>query len=114
MGTFVMVFFILQITNPNTTFIENEMSGFLSIVIFVYLGIMLSPLASFFINFLMILAVDIVASIFDGDHSGWSWAWAFLTGEILGAIGATLFYDKLFEPVINKLRQVRRDSINFS
>jgi len=23
MGTFIMVFFILEITNPNTTFIEN-------------------------------------------------------------------------------------------
>lgn len=44
------------------------MSGFLSIVIFVYLGIMLSPLASFFINFVMIFSVSIVSSIFDGDH----------------------------------------------
>ena len=75
-----MVFFILQITNPNTTFIENEMSGFLSIVIFVYLGIMLSPLASFFINFVMIFSVSLVSSVFDGDHSGWKWAWAFFMG----------------------------------
>jgi glycerol uptake facilitator-like aquaporin len=72
------------------------MSGFLSIVIFVYLGIMLSPLASFFINFVMIFCVNIVSSIFDGDHSGWKWAWVFFIGEILGAMGATLFYDKLF------------------
>jgi len=56
------------------------MSGFISIVIFVYLGIMLSPLASFFINFVMIFSVNIVSSIFDGDHSGWNWAWAYLLG----------------------------------
>ena len=72
-----MVFFILQITNQNTTFIENELSGFLSIVIFVYLGIMLSPLASFFINFVMIFSVSLVSIVFDGDHSGWKLAWAF-------------------------------------
>lgn len=64
MGTVVMVFFILQITNPNTTFIENEISGFLSIVLFFYLAIMLSPETnSFAANFAIILGVNLTSSI---------------------------------------------------
>lgn len=90
------------------------MSGFLSIVIFVYLGIMLCPLGTYFINFAIIFSVSITASIFDGDHSGWTWSWAFLIGEVIGAVSATLFYDIMFEPIIKKLREVRRDSISFS
>lgn len=100
MGTILMVFFILEITNPNTTFIENEMSGFLSIVLFFYLAIVLSPnTSSFALNFAIILGVNLTSSVFestDGHNDGWKWIWVYLLGEIAGVLIATFLYDKLF------------------
>lgn len=105
MGTVLMVFFILQITNPNTTFIENEISGFLSIVIFFYLAIVLSPnTRSFALNIVIILVKNLGSSIFIQNHDGWRWIWLYLLGEIAGVIIGTYMYDKLFEPIIKNLR----------
>lgn len=118
MGTSIMVFFILQITNPNTTFIENEISGFLSIVLFFYLSIVLCPNSSAFaMNFAITLGFNLLSTLFntgDNANSGWEWIWVYLLGDVLGVLIATLFYDKVFEPIIKKLREIRRESLSFS
>jgi glycerol uptake facilitator-like aquaporin len=105
MGTILMVFFILQITNPNTTFIENEISGFLSIAFFFYLSIVLCPKTnSFVINFAITIGVNLFCTVYDGNVDGWQWIWVYLLGDVLGVLIATLFYDRFFEPIIKRLR----------
>jgi glycerol uptake facilitator-like aquaporin len=105
MGTILMVFFILEITNPNTTFIENEISGFLSIAFFFYLSIVLCPNTnSFVINFAITIGVNLFCTVYDGNADGWQWIWIYLLGDVLGVLIATLFYDRVFEPIIKRLR----------
>lgn len=41
---------MLQVSNPNTTFIENEISGFFSIAVFYYIARSYAPAAGLCVN----------------------------------------------------------------
>lgn len=49
-GIFILILFLLLISNPNTTFIESELSGYLSIAIFYHIARSFAPLAGLVIN----------------------------------------------------------------
>ena len=107
-GTFVLVFFILQVSNPNTTFIENELSGFGGIVIFIYIAREYAVKSGNEINAALLLAVNFLSGT-KGDWSGFTWIWLWIIGDILGAIFATKVYDNYFEKTIKNIRCKRRE-----
>lgn len=106
-GTFFLVFFTLQISNPNTTFIENELSGYAFITIFVFIGrrFAFSPVST--INFCHTLAIGVLNAT-RGENDGFSYIWLWLLGDLLGFVLGTLFYDYLFEPNIKRIRHRRQ------
>ena len=59
------------------------------------------------------LGIDLGASIYNGNHDGWDWIWIYFLGEALGVLIATTFYDKVFEPIIKRSREARRESFGF-
>lgn len=99
MGVFILVLFTLLLSNPNTTFIENELSGYLSIAIFYHIARSFAPLAGFLINPAVTVAVGIYRAI-NGDHTGISTCWKWIIGDILGCIFAVAFYTHIYEPII--------------
>lgn len=66
------------------------------------------------INFAVTIGVNLFCTVFDGNVDGWQWIWVYLLGDVLGVVGATLFYDRVFEPIIKRLREVRRESLSYS
>ena len=81
----------------------------MTIVIFFYLSIVLCPETnSIAINFLITFGINLAATLFEGDTDGWQWIWIYLLGDILGVLVATVFYDKVFEPIVKKLREAKR------
>jgi glycerol uptake facilitator-like aquaporin len=90
-----LIFFILQVTNPNTTFIENELSGFIAIGIFIYIAREYAITYQGFINCIMVFSVNLIAGI-RGDWSGFAWIWLWVLGDLIGAVMATFVYDHYF------------------
>lgn len=62
-GTFLLVFFILQISNPNTTFIDNELSGYMFIVVFVHTARKYAPYSHECINSMIAFTFALVSAI---------------------------------------------------
>ncbi len=50
MGIFILILFLLLLSNPNTTFIESELSGYMSIAIFYFIARSFAPFAGLTIN----------------------------------------------------------------
>ena len=50
MGVFIFIYFMLLLSNPNTTFIENELTGFMSVTIFYYIARSFAPFANSTLN----------------------------------------------------------------
>ena len=94
-GTFILVFFVLQISNPNTTFIENELSAFMFIGTFVYIGRRFAPTSGCSINIAVILSSAILLAT-KGDYDSLKYCPLWVIGDIIGAIIGTAFYDKFF------------------
>lgn len=63
MGIFILVLFTLLLSNPNTSFIESELSGYLSIAIFYHIARSYAPLAGLLINPAVTLALAIQYAI---------------------------------------------------
>lgn len=99
MGVWFLIFFLLQISNPNTTFIENELSGFFSIALFYHIGRSFSPLASKCINPGLSIPMALQSAI-KGYWLPMRDLWAWLLGDLIGAVSATLFYDMVYEPIV--------------
>lgn len=103
MGVFIFIFFMLMLSNPNTTFIENELTGYLSIAIFYHIARSFAPFAGLAINPAVSLALSIQYAS-KGDWDSLSNCYAWFLGDLIGCILATYFYDKLYEPIVVNLR----------
>lgn len=99
MGVFILVLFTLLLSNPNTSFIESELSGYISIAIFYHIARSFAPLAGLAINPAVTLAVAI-QDAFRGNMESLANCWVWLLGDILGCLLAVLFYTHLYEPII--------------
>ncbi len=95
-GTFILVFFILQISNPNTTFIDNELSGYMFIVFFVHTARKYAPSSHECINSMIALSFATISFIEKGDAEGLLYCLLWIAGDLLGTIVAIIFYEKLF------------------
>lgn len=110
-GVFILVFFILEISNPNTTFIDNELSGYLFIVLFVHAGRRAAISSNRCINWMIAVPLAI-ASAFKGNFKGLPYSLLWVVGDTLGTFLAVLFYEKLFEPNVAYLRELKRTHQN--
>lgn len=95
MGVFIFIFFMLLLSNPNTTFIENELTGYLSIAIFYHIARSFAPSAGLAINPAATLALSIQYAS-RGNWTTLSNCWAWLIGDLIGCILATYFYEKIY------------------
>lgn len=59
MGVFILILFLLLLSNPNTTFIESELTGYLSIALFYFIARSFAPYAGLAINTAITLSVGI-------------------------------------------------------
>lgn len=109
MGTFILVFSLLQISNPNTTFIDNELSGFIFIVAFIHIGRQFAP-PGCIVNPALILCASIMAVLRESDYDGLKYCGLWIVGDLIGAVGATYFYDKFFEPNVEMIREHKRNA----
>lgn len=112
MGVFIFVSFTLLLSNPNTTFIENELSGYISIAIFYDIARSFAPFAGLLINPAVTLSVSAHFSIF-GKWDSLKNCWVWILGDILGCIIGVLFYNHIYEPIIKEIRELKRKSQNF-
>ena len=109
MGVFILVLFTLLLSNPNTTFIDSELSGYISIAIFYHIARSFAPLAGLLINPAITLCLSIFYAMIgktQSIHNCWVW----LIGDMLGCVLASLFYKNLYEPIIKELRELKRKS----
>jgi len=112
MGIFILVLFTLILSNPNTTFIESELSGYISIAIFYHIARSFAPLAGLVINPAVTLGLA-VQQAFWGKWGSLENCWAWLLGDLLGCLLATGFYTHVYEPIIKEIREIRRKTENF-
>lgn len=112
MGVFILVLFTLLLSNPNTSFIDSELSGYISIAIFYHIARSFAPLAGLVINPAFTLALSIQHAI-RGEWGSLQNCWAWLLGDVLGCLLATLFYTHVYEPIIKEIREIKRKSENF-
>lgn len=99
MGIFILVLFTLLLSNPNTTFIESELSGYLSIAIFYHIAKSFAPIAGLVINPAVTLSLAIQYAI-AGKYSSIQNCWAWLLGDLVGCLIAVTFYTHIYEPII--------------
>ena len=99
-------------SNPNTTFIESELSGYISIAIFYHIARSFAPRAGLVINPAITIALSIQLAV-RGKWGSLGDCWAWLLGDLLGCLLATLFYGHLYEPIIKEIREIRRKTENF-
>ena len=109
MGVFFFVLFMLMLSNPNTTFIDDELSGYASIVIFYHIARSFAPLAGLVINPAVTLASAIRYAT-KGQVGPIANCWAWLFGDFVGVILACFFYEQLFEPIVRTIRVIKRKS----
>jgi glycerol uptake facilitator-like aquaporin len=103
MGIFILVLFTLLLSNPNTTFIESELSGYISIAIFYHIARSFAPIAGVLINPAVTISISIQYAI-AGKFASLSNCWVWLLGDIFGCIIAVLFYTNIYEPIIKEIR----------
>lgn len=95
-GSFILIFFILQISNPNTTFIDNELSGYMFIVFFIHTARKYAPSSHETINSTIVVSFSLVSFIETGNAEGLMYSLLWFAGDFLGTIIAIIFYEKLF------------------
>ena len=112
MGVFIFIFFMLLLSNPNTTFIENELTGYMSITFFYHIARSFAPFSNTTLNpaFTLALAIQYATK---GQFGSLKNCWAWLIGDIIGCIVATYFYTIIYEPIVRELRDIRRREENF-
>jgi glycerol uptake facilitator-like aquaporin len=109
MGVFILVLFTLLLSNPNTSFIESELSGYISIAIFYHIARSFAPLAGLVINPALTLALAVQYAV-RGSYGSLANCWVWLLGDLLGCLLATLFYTHVYEPIIKEIREIKRKS----
>jgi len=100
MGVFIYVLFFQLLSNPNTTFIDSELTGYISIVIFYHIGLTFAPLAGFLINPAITFAI-VIQDATSGQWTSFLNCWIWILGDLAGCFLATIFYDVIFEPIIH-------------
>ena len=103
---------MLMLSNPNTTFIENELTGYMSITIFYFIARSFAPFAASTLNPAFTLALGFHYGT-KGNWTTFGNCWAWLIGDIIGCLCATYFYQLLYEPIVRELREIRRREENF-
>ena len=107
MGVFIFLFFMLMLSNPNTTFIENELTGYMSITFFYYIARSFAPFANSTLNPIFTIALGFQYGTKDKwETLGNCWAW--IIGDIIGCLCAIYFYQLIYEPIVRELREIRR------
>lgn len=82
----------MQISNPNTTFIDNELSGFMFIVMFVHTARKYAPMSHECINSMIAMSFAIVSAIEKSDGTCILYGLLWVAGDLTGTIIAILFY----------------------
>ena len=92
---FIFVFFFLQTANPNTTFIDNEVCGYLAVAVFYYAGLAFAPFPHLCINPAVTVALSL-QRLWIGDSEPLKWMWVWLLGDVVGCLLATSFYGYVY------------------
>lgn len=98
-GTFILIFFIMHLSNPNTTFIETEVEGYIILGLYVYIGRRFTPLSGMSLNIGISLVFAILADMENGEIDQFRYVYIYFVGDVVGTILATLFYDRVYEPL---------------
>ena len=112
MGIFILILFLLLLSNPNTTFIESELSGYMSIAIFYFIARSFAPFAGLAINPAVTISL-VIQYATKGQWQSLQHCWAWLLGDVIGCLLATYFYEYIYKPIVIQLREIRRLSENF-
>lgn len=98
-GSFILVFFMMHLSNPNTSFIETEIEGYLIIGLYVYIARRFTPLSGMSINVGISTVFAILADLENGEVDQFRYIYIYFAGDIVGTILATFFYDYVYEPL---------------
>ena len=63
LGTFILIFFLMHLSNPNTSFIETEIEGYIIIGLYVYIARRFTPLSGMSINIIISLVFAVLADL---------------------------------------------------
>ena len=96
---------MLEFSHPNTTFVDTELEGYLIIVFAIYLGRKYAALSqTVALNFGLSFIIAILAFIQNKESKQFSYFYIYLIPDILATFVATIFFDRVYEPLIKKQR----------
>ena len=102
---FILVFFMLMLSHPNTTFVDVELEAYVVIVMVVFLGRKYAVLTqAVALNIGLAVVIAVCALIQTGESRQFQYMYIYFIPDILATVLATLFFDHVYEPVLKRQR----------